>query len=467
MSPIGSLVGDKAGKPKTADTSPMPTRRVFLRMATAQGIALPAACGVLYDMANAAPAGAAIPAHTPSHTPAHAPAHKGALRPEPGLEPAHAQIMRDFMHPKLELTRLLHEAAEIEHALMAQYLYAAFSLKAEYEAVRGTGAPTADDLVGVAVQEMQHLGAVNRLLVDLGAAPHMGRQDFPYEPDLYPFPFQLEPLSRHSLAKYVFTEAPEGALDPKHAQTAEDRRFLAELRTVLGRETRPNHVGTLYGTIIDLVSELQAMPDTNQLPDLEMWKVKLEDIKGEGEVDHYQFFRNLFMGRHAGFAGHPDIWSLSPGDAAYPSFKLPLDPSAYKGHPNEIEDPVALGLAWLGNLEYWTALCLLDIHYREDGDAALDLARAHMLGPLWSLGTHLPKLGTGIPFDPLSLGYAPGRTPRESVQFTATLVREAAQVARVLERHLPSDFPIDQHADTIAALETDLVALLPNGNTHR
>ena len=60
-----------------------------------------------------------------SHTPAHAPAHKGALRPDPGLEPAHAQIMRDFMHPKLELTRLLHEAAEIEHALMAQYLYAA------------------------------------------------------------------------------------------------------------------------------------------------------------------------------------------------------------------------------------------------------------------------------------------------------------------------------------------------------
>lgn len=115
---------------------------------------------------------------------------------------------------------------------------------------------------------------------------------------------------------------------------------------------------------------------------------------------------------------------------------------------------MALGLAWLGNLEYWTALCLLDIHYREDGDAALDLARAHMLG-------------TGMPFDPLSLGYAPGRSPRESVQFTATLVREAAQIARALERHLPGDFPIDQHADTIAALETDVVALLPGGNTHR
>src|SRR5690349_7013265 len=101
MPPIGSLAADKAGNAKGTDTSPMPTRRVFLRMATAQGIALPAACGVLYDIADAGPAGAAKPAHPQ----ALIPAHKGAVRPQPGLEPAHAQIMRDFVHPKLELTR--------------------------------------------------------------------------------------------------------------------------------------------------------------------------------------------------------------------------------------------------------------------------------------------------------------------------------------------------------------------------
>ncbi len=459
MSPMKSFSCKRDDKTSPVNTSTMPTRRLFLGMAGAQGIVLPAACAALYDLAQPSPVAAAKPAHKP--------AHKGAIRPDPGLEPAQAGIVRDFMHPKLELTRLLHEAAEIEHALMVQYLYAAFSLKPEYEQVRGTGAPNADDLVGVAVQEMQHLGAVNRLLVDLGAAPHMGRQDFPYEPDLYPFPFRLEPLSRHSLAKYVFTEAPEGALDTRQARSAEDRRFLAELRTVLGGDIRPNHVGTLYGTIIDLVSELQATPNTNRHPDLDTWKVKLEDIKGEGEIDHYHFFRNLFMGRHAGFGQQPDIWGLPQADPAYPSYRLPLDPCAYKGHPNEIEDPVALGLAWLGNLEYWTTLSLLDIHYREDGDAALDLARAHMLGPLWSIATYLPKLGAGMPFDPLSLGYAPGRTPAESVQLTALLVREAAQIARALEKHLPGDFPAGQHAETIAALETDLVALLPGGNMHR
>jgi hypothetical protein len=465
MTLVGSLVARRPGNARATDSSHMPGRRVFLKMATAQGIALPAACGALYEVARTAPARAAEPAYAFEQKGASG--HKGAVRPEPGLEPARAGIVRDFMHPRLELTRLLHEAAEIEHALMVQYLFAAFSLKPEYELVRGTGAPTADDLVGVAVQEMQHLGAVNRLLVDLGAAPHMGRQDFPYEPDLYPFPFHLEPLSRHSLAKYVFTEAPENVLDQKHARSEDDLRFLADLRTVLGGDARPNHVGTLYGTIIDLVSEMEGVTRPTERLDLEGWKAQLEDIKGEGEVDHYHFFRNLFMGKHPGFGQQPHIWNLTSDDPAYPSYRLPHDPSAYTGHPNQIEDPVALGLAWLGNLEYWTALSLLDVHYRENTEGALELARSHMLGPLWSLGTHLPKLAAGMPFDPLSMGYAPGVTPRESLRFTVTLVREATQVARALERHLPSDFPIDQHAETITALENDLVASLPGGNPHR
>ena len=40
-------------------------------------------------------------------------------------------IIRDFSDPYLELLRLLREAAEIEHGLMLQYLYCAFSVKAQ------------------------------------------------------------------------------------------------------------------------------------------------------------------------------------------------------------------------------------------------------------------------------------------------------------------------------------------------
>jgi Ferritin-like len=89
-------------------------------------------------------------------------------------------VIRDFDDPYLELVRLLHEAAEIEHALLVQYLYAALSVTDQYKLVRGNPErPNAENLVGVAVWEMQHLATVNKLLVTLGASPGLTSQDFP------------------------------------------------------------------------------------------------------------------------------------------------------------------------------------------------------------------------------------------------------------------------------------------------
>ena len=65
------------------------------------------------DAVHTAPAQAAEPASSSGH--------KGGLRPEPASDGTHARTVRDFAHPQLKLIRLLHEAAEIEHALMAQY----------------------------------------------------------------------------------------------------------------------------------------------------------------------------------------------------------------------------------------------------------------------------------------------------------------------------------------------------------
>jgi hypothetical protein len=119
-------------------------------------------------------------------------------------------VQQDFSNPYLELIRLLREAAEIEHDLMVQYLYGAFSLKPAYQELVGNPAPGASSFMGVIVQEMQHLGGVNRLLVDLKAAPVLTRQDFPYESDIYPFPFELTALSPVSLARFTYCEAPAG-----------------------------------------------------------------------------------------------------------------------------------------------------------------------------------------------------------------------------------------------------------------
>ena len=152
-----------------------PNRRAFLSAATVQGMTLSTA----YLLAEA-PGG--IPAAQAGTVPAAA-RKKGALRLDeasPNGASAAKHLVRDFHDPYLELLRLLHEAAEVEHALTLQYLNAAFSLKPDYQDIAGYGDPNAHDLIGVAIQEMQHLSAVNRLLVELGSAPHLARQDFPY-----------------------------------------------------------------------------------------------------------------------------------------------------------------------------------------------------------------------------------------------------------------------------------------------
>ena len=131
---------------------------------------------------------------------------------------------------------------------MLQYLSAAFSLKPDYQDIAGHGDPNAHDLIGVAIQEMQHLSAVSRLLVELGSAPHMGRQDFPYEPDIYPFEFNLEPLTRRSVAKYTYTEAPLGATDPRMAPLRPRTRHLSAHSWTSSARARAQITSAAYGT---------------------------------------------------------------------------------------------------------------------------------------------------------------------------------------------------------------------------
>src|ERR1700730_12095510 len=86
------------------------------------------------------------------------------------------QIARDFVDPRLELIRVLHEATKVEHALMLQYLYAAASLKPAYALLAGAPITSSSTILGVAIQEMQHLRTVNDLLVSFPARPSLGRQ---------------------------------------------------------------------------------------------------------------------------------------------------------------------------------------------------------------------------------------------------------------------------------------------------
>ena len=352
--------------------------------------------------------------------------------------PGKSGIMREFEDPYLELLRLLREASEIEHGLMLQYLYAAFSLRPKYRVLRGEGNPNSSDLLGISVQEMQHLGAVNRMLLALGGAPNLMPQDFPYEPDIYPFEFTLEPLSRYSLAKYLYTEAPAG-----HFADFRPPELGLEIEEALGRSVRPNHVGSLYDSVLSALSALQDESHTRPLPkdfDFAYWKAQLLRIKSEGESGHFAFFRDVFVGRHIAFGTRPNLWLLPPTDPDYPAMPLPENPSAFLGDPNQIHDARSLQLAWLGNVQYWIVLAMLSHGYRFDSPAFLDLSRMHMQGPVMSLAAALALRGSGMPFERLSVGYSPTLDEQGSLYFILRMIDEARNLESDAKGDLPSDY---------------------------
>src|SRR5690348_14736437 len=85
------------------------------------------------------------------------------------------------------LIYMLCEAAELEHGIMCQYLFAAFSLKQSTsegltEAELAAVTRWRNQISHVATQEMLHLALVHNLLSAVGAAPHLARPNFPRRP---------------------------------------------------------------------------------------------------------------------------------------------------------------------------------------------------------------------------------------------------------------------------------------------
>lgn len=164
--------------------------------------------------------------------------------------------------PPLELSgrdyaiSLLRLAAEIEHGLMVQYLFAAYSLDPP-------GGPAAqrpmvrrwqEVILGIAKEEMAHLVTVQNLLSALGGPLQFNREDFPHDTVLYPSGFRLRPLSLASLATYVVAESPE-AWEGEQAERIKQQATAEVGGTV-------NRVGRLYEELIDVVGNPTLVPDT-------------------------------------------------------------------------------------------------------------------------------------------------------------------------------------------------------------
>jgi hypothetical protein len=116
-----------------------------------------------------------------------------------------------------QLTYLLSQAAELEHAIMCEYLYAAFSLKTE------AGEGLAEDqlesveswravLLAISSEEMLHWAMVQNLLAAVGSAPFVSRPHMPHQAAGYPpgVQFRLLPFGEAAMAHFVYLERPEG-----------------------------------------------------------------------------------------------------------------------------------------------------------------------------------------------------------------------------------------------------------------
>jgi hypothetical protein len=325
---------------------------------------------------------------------------------------------------------LLAEAAQLEHMIMCQYLFAEFSLKSDDE-LAADQIDVVDrwrkTLRGIAVEEMLHLALVANLMAAIGAAPTFGRPNFPRRSGYFPASVQLDllPFGEEALLHFLYLERPE------RMERQDAKGFVPTappLEPLDASEAMPHGqefatVGHLYrgierglATLADRLGEralfvgsprAQATPERFGWPqviavtDLATAQSAIDEIieQGEGARGDWQ---NAHYGRF--LAMWQDYDQLQRRD---PSFQpsRPVVP-AYSRQPFDVVDPVPLitdphthRVAELAALGYELVLHLLTrfFTHTEETEQQLDVlvnsaidTMARVLRPLATTLTTLP-----------------------------------------------------------------------------
>jgi hypothetical protein len=159
-----------------------------------------------------------------------------------------------------QLVWLLHLGATMEHALMVQYLYAAYS-------IGGKQVPAhhhkkvkewQESILAVAREEMGHLLTVQNVLTFLGAGFNVSRGQFPWGIEW----FNIEPFCMGSLACYVNAEMPESEDFPEREE------IEALVKHHLKKDALPVHpVAEIYREIMTLLADKKRIPESAFQPD--------------------------------------------------------------------------------------------------------------------------------------------------------------------------------------------------------
>lgn len=329
---------------------------------------------------------------------------------------------------------LLAEATQLEHMIMCQYLYAAFSLKrdpaegltAEQAAATGRWRQVLRD---IAIEEMLHLALVCNVMSAIGAAPTIGRPNFPQRSAYFPPSVQLDllPFGADALTHFLYLERPEGM---ERIDAAEFRPGAPPHRPVEPGEIMPRTqdfltVGHLYRAIEqglrDLAARLgeralfvgppraQATPEMFRWPDLiavtdlasaqqaiETIIEQGEGARGDWQAAHYGRFLGIWDEYSRLAAADPAFEPARPVLAAFT--QQPFDLTA---EPPLISDPATCQVARLFALGYEVLLHVLMrffTHTDETDDQLgllIEVAFSLMSGVLAPLGDALTQLPAG------------------------------------------------------------------------
>src|SRR5215468_4338702 len=340
---------------------------------------------------------------------------------------------------------LLSEAAQLEHMIMCQYLFAAFSLKqGTHEGLTAEQAEVVDrwreTLNSIAVQEMLHLALVANLSTAIGAAPTLGRPNFPQRSGYFPSPIQmdLQPFGEQALQHFLYLERPEG-MERQDARgfvpTAPPREPLAAEET-MPRGQEYATIGHLYRgigeglqTLVARVGEqavfvgsprAQATPDLFHWPglvavtDLASASAAVAEIIEQGEGARGDW-------RQAHYGRFLAVWQEYAGLRADDSTFEPTRPvrAAFSRQPFDSQTPVTIvtdprthHVASLTALAYELVLQTLTrffTHTDETEDQLGTLIRVAlglMTGVLRPLASEMTMLPIGAPHTASTAGFA-------------------------------------------------------------
>jgi hypothetical protein len=345
--------------------------------------------------------------------------------------------------PNEEAVELLRVAAEIEHALMVEYLYAAYA---------SSNNTLRNSLANIAKQEMGHLMTVQNLILMLGGTPYLGRQDHTPDESEDPFPFRLEPPSKTSVATYATCEAPpEDLVPPAQATSYATARALAASSVPF-----VNRVGALYAKIYWLFMEDDtsadvwtgfpvgefaseagrhvlepAAPNGDLQSTSDEWPGGVDDLLVNPCLDRRSARAAIFAVAAQGEGG-PSI-SGSHFERFLTAFELtntaqtpfahdvPVSPTLNAGQQGTIDNPRAVALVRVGDSLYRLVIIeiLLGLTMKVDDPLRaelLDASRMDMTSGLRRIASHLagkvPRLE----------GQPPSSSARAAITFTKPTV---------------------------------------------